>query len=215
MDGDSVQRQMLRGTLTCVDNGWWEAAERALQVDGARVKAWRELGGSRVIRASIASIAFFMLCAKTPFELGDDGAAFAASVLKHPSVDLTIKKVSMIRQVTKNGHLKIVELLVADPRVDLGTNLNSAIRTAAKFGRADVVELLLTDPDVDPSDLFNSAICTSSENGYVAVVELLLADPRVDPGARENTAIREASNNGHDDVVALLAADPRVDTSVL
>jgi hypothetical protein len=96
-----------------------------------------------------------------------------------------------------NGHLSVVERLLADPRVDPSVYNNAAIRNACLSGLLSVVERLLADPRVDPSAYDNYAMRWASENGRLSVVERLLADPRVDPVADDNAAIREASENVH------------------
>jgi hypothetical protein len=95
-----------------------------------------------------------------------------------------------IRAASEDGHLLVVERLLADPRVDPSADNNAAIRWASEDGHLAVVERLLADPRVDPSADNNAAIRWASEDGHLLVVERLLADPRVDPSADNNDAIR-------------------------
>jgi hypothetical protein len=55
---------------------------------------------------------------------------------------------SAIRIASFNGHLAVVERLLADPRVDPSAKDNAAIRWASKKGHLAVVERLLADPRV-------------------------------------------------------------------
>ena len=49
---------------------------------------------------------------------------------------------------SKNGHVDVVEFLLADPRVDPFNNDNYAIVYASKNGHFKIVKLLLADPRV-------------------------------------------------------------------
>jgi hypothetical protein len=53
-----------------------------------------------------------------------------------------------IREASANGHLAVVERLLADPRVDPSADDNYAIREASSNGHLSVVERLLADPRV-------------------------------------------------------------------
>ena len=123
----------------------------------------------------------------------------------------------VIKYASRNGHEKVVKLLLFDGRVDRSSlivdpsaNANYAIRLASKNGHEKVVKLLLSDERVDPSANYNFAIRFASQNGHEKVVELLLSDKRVDPSASNNYAIKRARQFGHEKVVELLLSDKRV-----
>jgi ankyrin repeat protein len=59
---------------------------------------------------------------------------------------------------SENGHLEIVQLLLADDRVDPSANDNYPIRIALENGHLQIVQLLLADRRVDPSALDNYAV---------------------------------------------------------
>jgi hypothetical protein len=80
-----------------------------------------------------------------------------------------------IREASKNGHTKVVELLLKDRRV----NPNEALRDASKNGHIKVVKLLLKDRRVNPTVNNNEALREANKNGHTRVVQLLLKDDRV------------------------------------
>ena len=112
---------------------------------------------------------------------------------------------------SKNGHVELVKLLMADSRVDPGIQNNYAIQYASENGHTEAVKLLLKDPRVDPEANCNHAIRLASRNGHAEVVKLLLEYSRLDPSVHNNYAIIYAAENGHTEVVKLLLKDPRVD----
>jgi ankyrin repeat protein len=116
-----------------------------------------------------------------------------------------------VRFASANGHLAVVELLLAEERIDPTSLNNDAIRGSSKNGHLEVVRLLLADERVDPAAEENAAILAACQFGHLDVVEVLLADKRVDPAASDDIAIRKASEGGHGEVVRLLLSDERVD----
>ncbi|MBF0299757.1 MAG: ankyrin repeat domain-containing protein, partial [Oligoflexia bacterium] len=124
----------------------------------------------------------------------------------------------LMKAAGENGHIKLVELLVAaaekDKRIDLAVNDNEVFMVAAQKGHSEVVKLLLAaaekDKRIDPAADNNVAIRLAAENGHTEVVKLLLAaaerDERIDPAANNNYALRNAAENGHTEVVKLLLA---------
>ena len=110
----------------------------------------------------------------------------------------------------RNGHTKVVQLLLQDPCVDPAAEDNYVIQSTAGHGHAEVVRLLLADSRVDPAANNNAAIRWAAENGHAKVVRLLLADSRVNPAANDNAAIKWAARNEYEEVVRLLLADRRV-----
>jgi len=75
-----------------------------------------------------------------------------------------------IRFTSLNGHLAVVNVLIADPRVNPSADNNFAIHWASARGHIDVVKVLLVDPRVDPSADDNYAIRLASLNGHTDVV---------------------------------------------
>lgn len=109
-----------------------------------------------------------------------------------------------IRMAAKNGHDKVVVLLLADRRVDPTVNDNEPIRLAARNGHAKVVALLLADYRVDPTVSDDEPIRVAAKNGHVDTVKLLLCHPKVNPDACNNAAFYSAQKNGHHEVATLL-----------
>ncbi len=99
---------------------------------------------------------------------------------------------SPIRSAAKNGHTKIVKLLMKDSRVDPSEQNNSAIRHAVDKDYTSIVKLLLRDERVNPSVDDQLPIICASMNGNVEIAELLLSDLRTDPSCRDNLPIRKA-----------------------
>lgn len=77
---------------------------------------------------------------------------------------------------SREGHLDIVEKLLADPCTNPSMLNNAAIRWASRHGHIAIVNRLLEDPRVDPSDVNNTAMQWAYDN---TIAELLLLDPRV------------------------------------
>ena len=132
-----------------------------------------------------------------------------------------------IEQASKNGHLKIVEILLKDERI------GHSLYLAVVNNHYKVVKLLLDDKRVNPGDGNNCAIRKASEAGHHKIVKLLLDynglkfldiendfsncetlfecyKRMVDPSAINNQAIISASEFGHYKVVKLLLGDKRV-----
>ena len=162
------------------------------------------------------------------------GHANVVEVLLAAGCDPRFSSNSAVRFASENGHLAVVEVLLAwkgeenpfdwEPmvsneqliRVDPTAKRNYAIIAASRNGRLEVVKALLAweGPNgerVNPTVMGNSAVRFASENGHLAVVKALLAwegpnDKRVNPTAHDNYAVRFASENGHLAVVQALLA---------
>lgn len=120
-----------------------------------------------------------------------------------------------LRAACQNGHLEIVNLLLACPSVNPATFDNDAIVMAASFGHVDVVDRLLTDPmgRVDPAARQNLAIVGAAGNGHYAATERLLRDPRVNPSnvwSPMHSPIEMACLKGYTAIVELLLKHPKV-----
>ena len=118
-----------------------------------------------------------------------------------------------VKHASRNGHLGIVQALLADRRFDPADQDNAALKVAASIGHLGVVQALLADRRVNPAADTNAAIQFAASNGHLGVVQALLADRRVNPAANKNAAIQAAAANGHMGVVDTLLADRRVDPS--
>lgn len=150
-----------------------------------------------------------LVAGKGMLEYVDNGALEAVSLLLEAR-DLTKKDGNdAVKNASRNGHLEIMKILLADKRVNPSVDNDYAIRMAAENGHLEVVKLLLADNRVDPSAGDNHAIQMASWDGHSGVVKLLLADGRADPTAADNEAIKLASSNGQIGVVKLLLADGR------
>ena len=135
-------------------------------------------------------------------------------------VDPSIMNNIALTQASKNGHFKVVDLLLNDPRVDPNRhNLGlSPFQWAVDKGFTDIVQRFLQDKRIYPTTDRDYAIRAASSKGYIDIVNLLLSLPKVpnknvDPSADYNYAIRFASAHGHLPVVNRLLQDPRVDPS--
>jgi hypothetical protein len=91
----------------------------------------------------------------------------------------------------RNGHYKVVELLLKNSKSNLtlfannsiviaSKKGNEAIRIASERGYYDIVKTLLKDSRVDPSDCSNEALVLASKTGNHKMVKLLLNDKRVE-----------------------------------
>ena len=133
----------------------------------------------------------------------------------------------------KNGHLKIVELLLSydimmlldkndrlcsrystdltDNRlIDIHANNEEAFRWSCSYGRLEIVKLLLSlsdDRRIDVHAKNENAFWYACRNGHLKVVELLLnldGDRRINVHAKDDYAFKWACDNGHLEVVKLL-----------
>lgn len=149
---------------------------------------------------SVGNIAFVRAC--------EIGFTYAVKQLLPCGVDVN----KALRKASQNGHLDVVNLLLADSRVnpsaDCGCGFRGlrgvccAIGLASQNGHLDVVKLLLADPRVSAG--IDGALGEASRNGHLDIVKLLLADPRINPSANDNYAIRLADGNGHLGIAKLL-----------
>lgn len=106
-----------------------------------------------------------------------------------------------------NGHVQMVERLLADPRIDPSAANSYALWLAVSHDQLHVVERLLADPRVDPSARENQSIRYAIDDGRLDIAEALLADPRVDPAAAGNELLCHARRVA---VVVRLLAEERV-----
>lgn len=98
-----------------------------------------------------------------------------------------------------NGHLAVVERLLAHRGVYPSVHDSCPLRFAAANGHVAVVDRLLAHHAVNPTADDNYALRHAAANGHTAVVERLLADLRIaGPGtAGDGEAVRRASDAGY------------------
>lgn len=120
-------------------------------------------------------------------------------LLQNSQININTKDNQAIRWACRDGHLKVVQLLLNDKsnRIDPGTKRDWAIRYAVEYDHIEIVKLLLQDKRVNPGAKSNEALRTATEKGLEMIFELLLIHPQVDPSIRNNCCIRIASRNGH------------------
>ena len=121
----------------------------------------------------------------------------------------------ILGESAKFGHANVVEVLLAAGCDPTAKRNYAIIAASANGHIAVVQALLAwkrpNSRRVDPTDGRNYAVRKASENGHSAVVEALLAweglnDKRVNPTAHDNYAVQFASENGHIAVVQALLA---------
>ena len=159
------------------------------------------------------------------------GAIASSSKAAQVGGDLAASDNHVLRVAAQEGHVEVVELLLAKKEedtelygdIDPAAKDNAAIQIASQNGRIEVVKLLLMKKEngpesyggIKPAAGDNYAIRWASANGYVKMVEYLLEKKegdvdnehgyqKIDSAAENNKAIRWASENGHAEVVRLL-----------
>ncbi len=123
------------------------------------------------------------------------------------------KENNALTKASKNGHLEVVKLLLADNRIDPTADIVEAIRFSVWNNHADILALLLKDGREDPSKNFSYSIVLASEKNYHEIIKLLLNDGRADPSEYTNKSIKVASKNGYLKIMRLLLTDGRADPS--
>ena len=138
----------------------------------------------------------------------------------YPNQDDSEQGTTPLYIACENGHLDVVQALLADNRVDpnqASETYGTPLFAACQDGHLDIVQALLADNRVDPNQAEDSGVTTlykACQNGHLDVVQALLADNRVDPNRAEDsgsTPLSIACQYGHLDVVQALLADNRVD----
>lgn len=118
-----------------------------------------------------------------------------------------LRRVANVRVCSQNGHLQIVEALLARDHVAPTWNHSAGLRIAASHGHLHILERLL--PLANPAAFDNSAIRSASQYGHLAIVERLLADPRVEAFSGNNYAAYAAFEFDHAPVLHYLLSDVR------
>lgn len=90
------------------------------------------------------------------------------------SVDPSRDSCYGIALASENGHLDIVELLIADPRVNPADYDNYAFRVACYNGHVHIAKHLLTNPRITPTAHDNGAILGAIANNQPSIISLLL-----------------------------------------
>jgi ankyrin repeat protein len=125
----------------------------------------------------------------------------------YPTAENHSPKSTPIECAARDGHLKVVEFLLADKRMSLHHNccpysswfiqaILGALKEAAAHGYFEIVKLFMADEKMADYHL-SDALTVAAESGHAKIVELLLADKRVDPTYENNKALIYAIANGH------------------
>jgi ankyrin repeat protein len=164
----------------------------------------------------------------------DDGFRMVARIVKAILSSWCIDKKSCIDHVdakgwtalmlaAANGHVLVVQQLLADPRVDTYSinqtdqDDTTALMLAAKNGRAAIVGLLLADARIDKDFIDfvdraeSNALMHATRYGQASVVKLMLADDRVDKDTIEDACGLIAAQWGHTSVMEQLLASVHFD----
>mmetsp|Transcript_19904 Transcript_19904/g.64795 ORF Transcript_19904/g.64795 Transcript_19904/m.64795 type:complete len:388 (+) Transcript_19904:103-1266(+) len=145
-----------------------------------------------------------------------------------PNVKNTEKGRTALHLAAQEGHLAVVELLLADERVDPNPRDDIGVTPlmfAAQEGHSTLALRLLQDARTHPgletpksSALARwTALFVAAKAGLTEVVEKMLADHRVKPNTvneEGDTALSVAASLGHLAVVELFLADQRVKPNV-
>lgn len=133
-------------------------------------------------------------------------------LLRHGSIDLSIRGGHALAAALQRGHFAVAEQLLDADAGSRDMDCYDVIITAAEAGAAGVVRRLLARPAVNPAVRDQAALRGAAKGNHVAVVALLLADPRVNPAANGYAPLRAAVEHGAVDAVAALLDSPRVKT---
>ena len=80
-----------------------------------------------------------------------------------------------LSMAARNGHPKIVQLLLKDWRTNPAADDSYALRVAAFYGHTDIVKLLIDDGRSNPSAQADQALRGAITHGFVAIAKLLTA----------------------------------------
>lgn len=94
-------------------------------------------------------------------------------------------KQEALRLASKNGHIEIVKLLLADRRVKPQAKESEALRKASRHGYIKIVKLLLADPRVQPQAKNYQALRKARKYERYQIQQLLFEHSGVDPLAND------------------------------
>jgi ankyrin repeat protein len=155
--------------------------------------------------------------------LGQDTTV--AALLRRSNVDvnsLEYKGNAPIHAAARNGHTKVMELLLASDRIDLNVKTKrfqvTALHIATTRGHLELIKQLIDHEDVNVNctDFYGRVpLHLSTEHGHLAVTDLLLRDKRTNTGCLDRlkqSPLQLAAFEQHWGVVDLLLSyheDPR------
>ncbi|KZN89462.1 Ankyrin repeat domain-containing protein [Penicillium chrysogenum] len=123
-----------------------------------------------------------------------------------------------LENAAKNGHFRVVEILLSLEKAFLDTECLSksrALYKAAKNGHEAVVKLLLASgAEADRDPVYESPLLSAAEGGHLKIVRLLLEQEGIDLTRHiegGNTPLIRAAARGHDTVVKFLLCVEGVD----
>jgi ankyrin repeat protein len=126
--------------------------------------------------------------------------------------DIKNKSYQPLEKAATNGHVQVVEILLAQEKSFLDTacpSKSTALWWAAGNGHEGVVRLLLAsgaDANGDSPD--KSPLLPAAENGHLEIVRLLLKQKGIDPmwqsAAHNSTVLTLAATRGDDQLVKIL-----------
>lgn len=117
--------------------------------------------------------------------------------------------ISIFSEAAYNGHLEVIEILLADERIDPFELHYDALCQAAKGGHLEVVKRLANVAGIDPITL-NYALNYAAMHGRIEIIKFLLNDKSVDPAFNNHHAIKIASAHNQNKVVEILMPHKRL-----
>ena len=134
-------------------------------------------------------------------------------------------KCTPLMLAARDGHIKIVEVLLADARVDVNQASSDAGRTAmfaaSYTGQAAVVKLLLAHDGIDANQARTddglTPLFVACQNRHAAIVKLLLAHDGIDANQASTDngvfPLFVACEEGHAEIVTQLLAHAGIDAN--
>jgi ankyrin repeat protein len=89
------------------------------------------------------------------------------------------KYTAALTEAVKEGHFKIVEILLKDPRVDPSDDEQIAFEYAIEKKQIDIIKIIIKDKRIDVTYPYNYAIALSFKNKTTEITRLLWEDTRV------------------------------------
>ena len=116
-------------------------------------------------------------------ENGDCMTLFA--MVRNDMIDFSMHNGAPLRIAVKNGHWKIVKILLTLPknRPDPTMHENLLFRQACELGHTEIVRYLLSLPGIDPSARNSEALVLATKNKHTEIVKMLFQSKRINPNS--------------------------------